>query len=468
MTPEQIKALVAKGESETLEFKLSTGRRSDAMKTVCAMLNQRGGHVLFGVSPEGKIEGQQVSDRTIEQLSAEIRNIESQVFPSIERVRVKGDREVVVISVKPGNSKPYAYKRKEYRRVGNTTVEMSRWDVTQMLIEEVHEKYRWEKLPAEEWSIEDLDADEIRITVQEAIRQKRLKAPVSMELTDLLRGLELLGQDDELLQAAVVLFGKEELIARRMPQCLLCVARFRGFDKMEFLDNRQFKGNAFKLLEDAERFLRETLPIAGRFEPGRFARIDEPLYPHEATREAIINALCHRDYIIAGSSVDLAVYDDRMEVVSPGPLHFGLTAEKLFASHQSQPWNPLIASTFYRRGIIEKWGTGTIRMAEIMNSARLPRPEIEDNGREVTVCFRHGRHIVSGHTLSDPAKRQEVILTMLNNTENGLTLRSIYTQMLPYATQRQVKRTLKVLKDRGLIVSVGRGAGARWKHVKTR
>ena len=142
MTPEQIKALVAKGESETLEFKLSTGRRSDAMKTVCAMLNQRGGHVLFGVSPEGKIEGQQVSDRTIEQLSAEIRNIESQVFPSIERVRVKGDREVVVISVKPGNSKPYAYKRKEYRRVGNTTVEMSRWDVTQMLIEEVHEKYR--------------------------------------------------------------------------------------------------------------------------------------------------------------------------------------------------------------------------------------------------------------------------------------------------------------------------------------
>ena len=468
MTPEQIKALVAKGESETLEFKLSTGRRSDAMKTVCAMLNQRGGHVLFGVSPEGKIEGQQVSDRTIEQLSAEIRNIESQVFPSIERVRVKGDREVVVISVKPGTSKPYAYKRKEYRRVGNTTVEMSRWDVTQMLIEEVHEKYRWEKLPAEEWSIEDLDADEIRITVQEAFRQKRLKAPVSMELTDLLRGLELLGQDDELLQAAVVLFGKEELIARRMPQCLLCVARFRGFDKMEFLDNRQFKGNAFKLLEDAERFLRETLPIAGRFEPGRFARIDEPLYPHEATREAIINALCHRDYIIAGSSVDLAVYDDRMEVVSPGPLHFGLTAEKLFASHQSQPWNPLIASTFYRRGIIEKWGIGTIKMAEIMDSARLPRPEIEDNGREVTVCFRHGRHIVSGHTLSDPAKRQEVILTMLNNTENGLTLRSIYTQMLPYVTQRQVKRTLKVLKDRGLIVSVGRGAGARWKHVKTR
>ncbi len=458
MTPEQIKALVAKGESETLEFKLSTGRRSDAMKTVCAMLNQRGGHVLFGVSPEGRIEGQQVSDRTIEQLSSEIRNIESQVFPSIERVRVKGDREVVVISVKPGNSKPYAYKRKEYRRIGNTTVEMSRWDVTQMLIEEVHEKYRWEKLPAEEWSIEDLDADEIRITVQEAFRQKRLKAPVSMELTDLLRGLELLGQDDELLQAAVVLFGKEELIARRMPQCLLCVARFRGFDKMEFLDNRQFKGNAFKLLEDAERFLRETLPIAGRFEPGRFARIDEPLYPHEATREAIINALCHRDYIIAGSSVDLAVYDDRMEVVSPGPLHFGLTAEKLFTSHQSQPWNPLIASTFYRRGIIEKWGTGTIKMAKTMESARLPRPEIEDNGREVTVCFRRN--------LIDSIERQEVIIFLIDRQAGGLTLSDIHAQMPPYVSKRQVKRDLTVLKERGLIVSTKPGRWGRW--IRTR
>ena len=466
MNAEQIKALVAKGESEMLEFKLSTGRRSDAMKTVCAMLNQRGGHVLFGVSPEGKIEGQQVADRTIEQLSSEIRNIESEVFPAIERVRIKGNLEVVVISVKPGNSKPYAYKGTEYRRVGNTTVKMSRWEVRQMLLEEMHEKYRWEKLPAEDWSIEDLDADEIRITVQEAIRQNRLKVPVNMEIPDLLRGLELLGQDDELLQAAVVLFGKEELIARRMPQCLLCVARFRGFDKMEFLDNRQFKGNAFKLLEDAERFLRDTLPIAGRFEPGRIARIDEPLYPYEATREAIVNALCHRDYIIAGSSVDLAVYDDRMEVVSPGPLHFGLKPNDLFTPHQSQPWNPLIASTFYRRGIIEKWGIGTIKMAEIMDSARLPHPEIEDNGRDVTVRLRHGQHVVSRHQLSNPAERQEVILAMLDRAPDGLTLRDIHIQMLPYATERQVRRDLNVLRDRGLVVSTSTGPKSRWKNVQ--
>ena len=294
--------------------------------------------------------------------------------------------------------------------------------------------------------------------MQEAIRQGRLKAPVSMELTDLLRSLELLGQNDELLQATVVLFGKEELIARRMPQCLLCVARFQGFDEMEFLDNRQFKGNVFKLLSDAEGFLLGTLPIAGRFEPGRIARIDEPLYPPEATRKAIVNALCHRDYIIAGSSMYLAVYDDRMEITSPGPLHFGLTPEDLFSPHKSQPWNPLIASTFYRRGIIEKWGSGTIKMAKIMDSARLPRPEIEDNGREVIVCFRR--------KLIDSIERQEIIVFLIDCQADGLTLSDIHAQMPPYVSKRQVKRDLTVLKERGLIVSTKSGRWGRW--IRTR
>ena len=95
---------------------------------------------------------------------------------------------------------------------------------------------------------------------------------------------------------------------------LLRLVRFRGLDRFEFLDNRQFNGNAFALLANAERFLRETLPIASRFEPGRMARIDEPLYPPLAIREALANALCHRDYALGGGSIGLAVYDDRLEV----------------------------------------------------------------------------------------------------------------------------------------------------------
>ena len=161
---------------------------------------------------------------------------------------------------------------------------------------------------------------------------------------------------------------------------------------MEFSDNRQFYGNAFTLLEKAEAFLRDTLPIAARFERDRFDRIDLPLYPPPATRESIANALCHRDYSIGGGAVGVAVYDDRLvEVTTAGRQPFGLTPEKLFEPHESLPWNPMIAHTFYRRGIIKEWGRGTLRMAEETAATGLPPLEIEEGGGCVTVRFRHSR-----------------------------------------------------------------------------
>ena len=108
-------------------------------------------------------------------------------------------------------------------------------------------------------------------------------------------------------------------------------------------------------------------------------------------KSGLANALCHRDYAVFGGSIGLAIYDDRLEITSPGPLHFGLTPEDLFEPHRSRLWNPWIARTFYRRGIIETWGTGTIRMAETAIAAGLPRPEIEEQGDSVIVRFQHGQ-----------------------------------------------------------------------------
>lgn len=177
------------------------------------------------------------------------------------------------------------------------------------------------------------------------------------------------------------------------PQCLLRVARFKGEDKTEFLDNRQFRGHAIDLLLKAQRFLIEHVPVAGRIVPKRLERIDEPLYPPLAVREALANAICHRDYSMGGGSIGVALYDDRLEVTSSGPLHFDLTSAALFEPHESLPWNPLIASVFYRRGIIETWGRGTLKMVELAEKAGLPRPEIEETAGAVVVRFRSGRAI---------------------------------------------------------------------------
>ena len=278
MSFKRIKAMAAAGESETLEFKSTTGARREAAATVCAMLNQRGGHVLFGVTPQGEAAGQQVSERTIEALSAELGRIDPPAFPSIERLPINEDRELVLIDVSPGPAKPYQYRGTAYRRVGNTTVAMPTEEYNRVLLERMHSDQRWENQPAGGWSVADLDEEEIRRTVDEAIRRGRLADSGTRDPVELLRGLGLY-RDGVLWRAAVALFGNDPRIEFEMPQCRLRVARLRGIDRMEFLDNRQFYGNTFALLGAAERFLRETLPIAGRFEPGRMARIDEPLYP---------------------------------------------------------------------------------------------------------------------------------------------------------------------------------------------
>ena len=126
LTPIEVVALADSGESETLEFKETTGTRREAAMTVCAFLNQRGGHVLFGVTPAGAMVGQQVSDRTMEELSAELRRIDPPAFPTVERVPLNDERELIIVSADRGASRPYAYRGTAYRRVGNITLAMSR------------------------------------------------------------------------------------------------------------------------------------------------------------------------------------------------------------------------------------------------------------------------------------------------------------------------------------------------------
>lgn len=464
MTVDQITSLTASGESETLEFKESTGTRREAAMTVCAFLNQNGGQVLFGVLDNGEVVGQQVGGQTIEDLSAEFRRIDPPAFPSIERVRVNNDRDVIIVGTSQGASRPYTYRGAAYRRVGNTTVAMSADEYNRMLFERMHSEQRWENQPADGWTVADLDRAEIQRTVADAVQRGRLEEPLSRDPSDMLRGLGLL-RDDVLLRAAVVLFGDTRRLEFDMPQCLLRVARFRGTDRMDFLDNRQFNGNAFTLFGNAEKFLRDTLPIAGRFEDDRFERIDEPLYPPLATREAIANALCHRDYSIGGGSVGIAVYDDRLEVTSSGSLHFGLTPEMLFAPHESRPWNPLIARTFYRRGIIEEWGSGTLKMADMAVSAGLPTPEIADEGGAVIVRFRHSRFILDPTTvMSDPSQRREAVLELLKRSEDGLARRELVAQLGNTFSDKQLRRALEELRDYGLIDTSGRGRSSRWRY----
>jgi ATP-dependent DNA helicase RecG len=387
MKPEELRKLVSGGESERIEFKRSTGQRTEAAKAVCAMLNGFGGFVVFGVTNHGELLGQEVGVKTLGDITAELRQIEPSAFPDVETTHLKKGNAAVLLTV-PGGGGPYTFDGRAYLRHGPTTRVMPRNEYERRLVERLHATRRWENEPvADGVSIKDLDAEEIKITLDNAIRLGRLEPTERRDLESILRGLELI-RSGHLLNAAVALYGKSDRLKTIYPQMGIRLARFRGRDRLaDFADNRQYWGHAFALLRRAESFLMDHVPIAGRVIPGKMIREDKPWYPPRATREALANALCHRDYVIPGGAVAVALYDDHLDITNPGGFHFGITPENLSKPHESRPWNPIIASVLYRAGIIERWGSGTLNIVDWCAENGNPPPKWREEAGSVFVVF---------------------------------------------------------------------------------
>jgi ATP-dependent DNA helicase RecG len=175
MNLKELKTIVAKGESDRVEFKRSTGQRTEAAKTVCALANGQGGFVLFGVTDKGEIVGQQVATSTLEDVANELRRIEPPLFPDIETVVLKGNSTVIALRV-PGGGGPYTYDGRPYQRHGPTTRVMPRGIYEQRVMEKLHATNRWENQPVPNGvSIADLDEEEIQLTVDNAVDLCRLE-----------------------------------------------------------------------------------------------------------------------------------------------------------------------------------------------------------------------------------------------------------------------------------------------------
>ena len=461
-TLREIERVVAGGESAQVEFKLTTGQRSDGVKAACGMLNGHGGFVLFGVSDDGRIIGQQVSTSTLEDVAREIRRIDPLPLLSPETVPLPDGRAVVLIRVPRGDG-PFTYDGRPYVRVGPTTVLMAPEHHAQMLVERMHPTRRWETQVAVGVGFDDLDAGEIIRTTDEAIRRNRIADPLTRKLEDLLLGFGLL-REGQPVNGAFVLFGRDDRLPALFPQCTLRMARFRGRDIEEFVDTRQETGNAFQLFIKAQQFLREHLPVAGRIVPGLFERVDDPLYPPVALREALANAFCHRDYAIHGGSVGIALFDDRLEISSTGLLRFGLRPADLLGPHPSLPWNPSIANVFYRRGLIEKWGRGTIRISELTQRAGLVRPEFHQRAGEVVVRFFPRGYVPPTRVSHDLTELQRELLALISELgpSSSVVLQERLTTPISNA---QILRHLGYLLNLGLVEKTGAARASRWRLV---
>jgi ATP-dependent DNA helicase RecG len=380
-------------------------------------------------------------------------------LPDVDRVELPDGLTVLALRV-PALAGPYTYDGRPYLRNGPTTIVMPQVLYERKLLERMHPWQRWENQPAWGVTLADLDHTEVVRTIEEGIRRRRMEEPGTRDLQQLLVGLGLF-EEGQLLNAAAVLFAKPNKFSIHYPQCLLKMARFRGRDKSEFLDNRQEPANAFDMLLHGQRFLRDHLPVASRILPNVFERIDDPLYPPEALREALANAICHRDYGAGGGSISIAIYDDRLEISSIGPLPFGQTPEDLARPHPSQPWNPIIAGVFYRRGVIEHWGRGTLKMAELTRQAGLPAPEIEASAREVIVRFRPSDYVPPSRVGHDLSLLQQQLLQLLARIGPS-SLSSILSQFPSGTSRRTIQDNLQFLRNLGQVEVRGTGRWTRW------
>jgi len=295
MTLDDLKDLAAPGESDALEFKATTGQRAEGARAVCAMLNGRGGHVLFGVSDRGEVRGQAVTAHTQEEVDRELRKIDPPAFPAIEVVPVQDGNKVLVLGVGASPRGPHTFDGRPYLRQGPQTLVMPRARFEELLLERLHATHRWEKYPVPPGvDLQDLDHEEIHRILKAAILRGRMDPATEPEVPAILRGFGLLSEG-VLLQAAVALFGRAERLQSLYPQFTVQLARFRGLDKLAaFEDNRRYWDHAFGLLRRAESFLMDHNRIASRI-VGKLEREDSPAYLPDVTREALANALCHGD-----------------------------------------------------------------------------------------------------------------------------------------------------------------------------
>lgn len=387
MNYEQIKQIISGGESRTLELKKTTGELKDAMHTACAMLNSEGGMIVFGINPGLQIIGQQVTDSTQREIANALTGLEPQVSINVQYIDIPERPGFQLITMEfdafVHGHKPYTYQGRPYYKVESITKIMPRDMFEDKIRANKPQLYAWERQKAERVGLGDLNEERIRGSVRLGVESGRMP-PSSMTepLETVLDKLQLL-TDGMPNNAAAMLFGTNN---REYPQFKLRMARFRGMDKNSFMDNQQAEGNFFDLLDAGMAFFLKWLAFSGEIKG--LMREEWLEIPAAALREALVNALCHRQWEKYNMTIGIAIYDDRVEIENPGFLPPPLTPENIKLPHQSIPYNPAIADVLYKTTFLEKWGSGVQRIIEVCAGRGVPAPEWSQQSGFVVVTFK--------------------------------------------------------------------------------
>lgn len=466
-------------ENEVIEFKKTTGELKEGIISIVSILNKhQSGKLYFGIKDNGEIIGQDVSSKTIREVSKAIsENVEPKIYPAVNKIKLDG-KECILVEFE-GDDIPYLAFGRAYMRVGDEDRQLSMKEIRKIILKDENEIGKWER-KVSDYTIDDIDEELLKDFIEKGRKAKRINFPYTNK-EEILKKLSLVNKNNELLNAGYILFSKEAKLEMQM-------AIFATETKLTFLDIDQVFGNIFELIEVGESYIRKNIKWPVNFKSGSVERVEIPEIPLEAIREAIINSLIHRDFKNPKSN-EVAIYKDRVEIFNPGEFPEGYKPEDFIDGKEgSMPRNPLIANTLYLSKDIEKWGSGFRRIAETCTKANVKvKFEIRKNGFMV-IFYRKTDEELYDLTQKDKDDAKNVALNDENVAKNVALkiqekypeLRKVYIEIIEiisknnYITQEEIAgelnktrnsiyRNIKTLKDMGILERLGSKKNGYWK-----
>ena len=412
-------------ETKKLEFKSDI--TNTFLKTVSAFANYEGGQIRFGVADDGEVIGLKNSVQSCLDIENKI-NDTIRPQPQYELVVQESDK-TVILTVEAGRNKPYTYKSKAYRRNDTATIEVDELELTRLILQGKNINY--EELPA--------DNQELSFKILE----KRAKQEIGIKSLnkDVLKTLNLYSDSDGYKQAAALLADENEFPG-------IDIARF-GESISIILKRVTFEHES--VLEELEKAVRIYRDYYQYEEIQGIERKKVEKIPEEAFRETIANALIHRTWDV-NAQIRVMMFDDRIEISSPGGLPTGISEEEYLKGNVSILRNPILGNVFYRLHIVEILGTGIVRIREAYKySDKKPVFEIFDNSIKVILP-------VIGN--ADLTEDEKVVYEVLSKTMPKSI--SEITDMTPFGKSK-VTTLLKRLARKNYVSVTGNGRGTKYK-----
>lgn len=376
MKQADLRKLIKGGETETVEFKAPFDK--ETLETSVAFANTKGGVILIGVSDKGEINGIQIGKETLKDWANQIsQSTEPRIIPEIEIEEIDRKR-IAVICIKEFPIKPVSIKGRCFRRVKNSNRVMQPHEIAEMHFQSTG--MSWDKLSIANASLDNIDIERIKKYIESTRDTGRRKIGSAEKPLQVLEKLELI-KDRKPTWAAILLFHKRP--QRYLSQAMIHCGKFK--EETMVIDDRMIEGTIIEQIEEAMDFIRKNINV-------RFVMTGKPVreevwdYPLEALREAVINAVCHRDYT-APSNTEVRIYDDKLIIWNPGGLPLGLTVEDLYKPHPSVLRNKGVGGIFYDMGLIEQWGSGIDKMRTACQKVGIPEPKFEEH-QGLRVIFR--------------------------------------------------------------------------------